>query len=172
MRTWIIAGLCVFLVRFSLAQQSDLTVDQLKDYNSKKISIVINTADKQSKGWRAYWGYRSISERRLFELAGHFDQVMKIQNHKNGGIAKIAAGVALFALGSGFILGAKNKADESGKAINRNQVILGFGGLFAGLGIAGSGFNQIGGNWAPYTIARGVAEEYNQGLVIQIKGEL
>ena len=177
----------------SVNNSSELSDDQLKEYNNKKLSIEIvkkglasfNTnigiaAGESWRKWIAYKGFDKISEQHFFSLTGYDEQALKAKEFRSRNINFTLGGLAgcilgSLRLGTGLKMTYSNQYDyesfdeyieatENADAIG----IQGIGVASIGIGVMVYGAIELQKNWAPYATVEGITKEYNDKLMKEI----
>jgi hypothetical protein len=109
--------------------------------------------------WLAYQGFSEISEPEFFEVTGYADEARRAQSHHNLAIAETFGGAFVSVLGLVVVAGGYGETP-----IDWTQADIGYVISLVGLGMVWDGSVRMDRNWAPFDLAKGIADEYNAGL--------
>lgn len=104
--------------------------------------------------WLAYKGFSLISEPEFFRVAGYEEEAGRAERHHTGAIMEAVGGGLLATMGLVVL------ADSDGDAS-----LLGVLMAAAGIGLTWDGSIRMDQNWAPFDIAKDVADQYNSQLL-------
>lgn len=104
--------------------------------------------------WLAYQGFSLISEPEFFRVAGYEEEAGRAERHHTGAIMEAVGGGLLATMGLVIL------ADSDG-----DVPLLGILTAVAGIGLAWDGSIRMDQNWAPFDIAKDVADQYNSQLL-------
>jgi hypothetical protein len=178
-----------------LAQEPELTEDQQKAFNQRKLSLEVQGISMGSFGssiysattwrrWTAYKGFTPMTEQEFFLLTGYENEAARARSYKNGCDGMTAAGIILaIAGGVAAVIGASRtttthydygygiegdieESDPDEGLFIGGLVVCAIGSGLLWAGIAGSQMN-----WAPYATVEGIANDYNKQLLIRIRKE-
>ena len=178
-----------------VAQELQLTEEQQRAFNQKKLSVEIEGVTLSSlelgiysstsfRRWTAYQGFIPVSEEQFFLLTGYEHEAKMARNYKARNNEMIGAG-ALFVIGGSVaaIIGATKTTTrhyDYGYGVEGDieeadpDEGLFIGGLIAsaiGTGLLYSGIIRSSKNWVPYATVQGIADGYNTKLLISIRKE-
>ena len=148
--------------------QTDLTRAQLSEYNKQRLSLDLQGVGMGSYGsgrvsysswtkWKAYQGFNSISESKLYSITGYEDLAYRASKRETRGKTLLITGLCLMGGGVAVML-----ASEETMLIGAGVSLLGMVAGYWSIGINTS-------NMKPYGVAMGIADEYNQQLMMTIK---
>lgn len=153
--------------------QTDLSLEQLKEYNKGKLSLDLVGVSSGSYSsnmisysswtkWNAYKGFNSISESEFYKIAGYEDFALKAQKREETGKILFWSGLGLGIGGLALIVATIDNESDVPALIGATISLLGSGLMYVSIGMTTT-------NMKPYTIASDIADEYNLQLTIKIK---
>lgn len=159
--------------------QTGLSTEQKREYEKKKLSVEVTGMAMGSysagmisatswRKWHSYEGFTPISEEEFFRKTGYEREARQAASYRKKGNMLFWGGLTVCTLG--VVLALIPGEDEDGYT---EYPLLGYGAL---IGVAGLvplymsiGYRTT--NWAPYSSVEGIADDYNRGLLIQIRKE-
>jgi hypothetical protein len=187
MKKVIIAILLFSFPSILLSQDSELTGEQLEQFNRSKLSIDILTSPHGKKPplpctdvsevwrmWQAYEGSNKISEDYFFSLTGYEFEARQAKEYHTttnillwGGRSLLIGGV-IVAL-AGFRITNQASYQSKEEQIGSTMIWIG-GGMFV-FGIIPRNIGADRDNWAPVAKAEDIKNEYNEKLLKDITKE-
>ena len=181
-----------FIVVTSIYSQNteNLTSDQKKEYNRRKLTVEKVTESSSNMGW--YWGifakrvdtWRAfkglanlIEPEEFFRITGYKEEAKKVKENVENANSKITGGWILYFAGlfgvnyyteetstEDFGFGYELETTEISFPLLVPGLIAGFGGLY----LAYDGMLNKLKPIAPYQSASDIAEEYNKNIIAEI----
>jgi hypothetical protein len=166
----------------SIYNFSELSDDQLKEYNNRKVSIEVvkkglgsfNTnigvaAGESWRKWTAYKGFDKISEQEFFSLTGYEEQALKAKGFGSRNINFIWGGLAgcilgILRLGTAVTMLEDDVYNAEADAVALQGIVV----ASIGAGAIVYGFIELEKNWAPYATVEGITKEYNDKLMKEL----
>lgn len=162
----------LFLFTFftSAFSQVGFTPVQQKEYNKQKVSLDLTKIGMGSYGsgsisysswtkWKAYQGFKPISESQLYAIAGY--ELMSNKAKKRAKTGKTVLWTSMGLMAGGLVIMVSGDS-STGLLVGASTAMAG-----VVLGYVSIGINSS--NMKPYGIASGIADEYNLQLSIKIK---
>lgn len=168
--------------------QASENEEEYKEFlRSKKLSIepvgitrLHTSGDIPStwKKWVAYRGFDPISEEEFFRITGYNAEAEKVESHKRSGRSRMLLGFGIGIADVALLL--KGWSEFEVTSPNNDNVLFQRTSFPNELTLAGAIVSGIGGaiirdgalmsrmNWAPYSVAESIANEYNRSLEAKI----
>jgi len=188
MKKTIILILSLIITIPSVFSQSveNLTDDQKKEYNRRKLTVEQVSETSGGMGW--YWGFFSkrvdtwrafkglgnqIEPEEFFRITGYIEEANKVKKNLENANSKITLGVVLYAGGLIGSLIPKTETQDLGYGVTYEEVSYPFllPGTIAWLGgvyLWYQGMLMKLKPVAPYQTASDIADEYNKKLIAEI----
>lgn len=164
----------------------NLTGDQKKEYNRKKLTVEQVSETSGGMGW--YWGFFSkrvdtwrafkglanqIEAEEFFRITGYTEEADKVKKNLQDANSKITLGVVLYAGGLIGSLIQKTETKDLGYGVTYEEVsypllIPGTIALLGGIYFWYDGMLKKLKPVAPYQSAADIADEYNKKLIAEI----
>jgi hypothetical protein len=159
----------------SAPSQTPALVDDI-DYNRQRLSVepvgmsaglwgggpYLGSSSSMSwRKWLAYKGFSLISEPEFFQITGYEEEAQRAQSHYSGAIAETVGGGLLATVGLVFLA-----AGYGETPIDWTQANIGYLSALTGLAVMWHGGTRMDQNWAPYDLAKGIADQYNARLLM------
>ena len=177
----------LFMFSFTFSQDiSQLTPDQKKEYNRKKLTVEKVTETSGNMGW--YWGLfakqvdtwrafkglaNQIEPEEFFNIAGYDEEANKVKNVKESSQKKITNGWILYIGGGIAALVPKTETEDLGYGVTYDTVsypylLPGTIASLAGLYFVYDGMLNKLKPVAPFQTASDIADEFNIQLIKEI----
>jgi len=164
-----------------------LQQEQRQEFNRRKMNIELVgvSLGTQNAGfgysiykdwhkWAAYEGFSPISEDQFFRQTGYSTEAQKAMEFRTSNNA--TTGILLTILGSGLLIAGYSQKEtvEIGSSSidvakpNTTMIVAGYVAAGIGAGLILSGRTKENSNWAPFSTVQGIAEQYNQKLLVAI----
>jgi len=173
--------------------QKELTPEQWQAFIQQRITIepeggaVIDWASIGGTGiiatwrkWKAYKGFKPLTEEEFFRLTGYTKEAQKASEYKSKakryidyGIILLSVGIIMECLGAFHTKTIEDPLLGTIEEPAPNWTLISIGALTGGTGIGMIylGYLQHQRNWAPYSIAKQIADRYNRSLLLKIRKE-
>jgi hypothetical protein len=163
----------IIIPSFLVAQESQLTLDQLNEFFRKKLIVELDettetdTPYSESKRWKAYQGEKMISERQFYLIAGHPYKAKRVREQKAVSLLELIGSPLVFLIGGVILKHFAEKppeTDEGSEAVA--SLVLGTVGIGGYLFV--DGIKGLATKSTSYSIAEEVKNEYNEQLLREI----